>query len=89
MGEWGIEEPSYKLVQGKRIEAACCGAKYGDFNFVLHRHPRLLIPANIDMWEREYRYCGNNYSIVPYLDRHPCAIEAKEVYDNALAAFKG
>lgn len=73
---------------GMDIKQPCTQLEYGKTVIKFYRHPLLLIVKNVDIWEREYEYCGDNYSNVPYLDRHPCAIEAKEVYDSALRYFK-
>ena len=86
--EWGVDKPSAKSVRGKSIDMACGQLKYGNMILNLYRHPRLLIPKNIEIWEKEYNYTGDYYGVVPYLDRHPCAIEAREIYDNAKALFK-
>ena len=83
-----MDSPSTILVGDKEIEAPKWQLPYGGLIINLYRHPRLLIPVNIDMWEREYEYAGAYWSAVPYLERHPCAIEAREIYEKALAIFR-
>jgi hypothetical protein len=68
------------VVAGRKIDTPCAAVDYGETLFALYRHPQLLIPRSIMVWEKEYRYAGDNYSIVPYMDRHPAAIELAEIY---------
>ena len=87
--EWGVSKPSAKVVGNREIEMPVLQVTYGKMILNLYRHPRLLIPKNIEVWEKEYLYSGDYYGAVPFLDRHPCALEAREVYENAKAIFKG
>ena len=82
-----MKSPSAKLVGDKIIEMPVLAVKYGSKELHLHHHPELLVPDNIQLWEKEYRYSGDAYGLVPFMDRHPCAIEAKEIYDNALKVW--
>jgi hypothetical protein len=86
--EWGVDNPSAKSVGGKLIEMPVLGVKYGSKELHLYHHPELLVPESIKLWEKEYRYSGAYYGAVPYIDRHPCAIEAMEIYENAKTVFE-
>jgi len=55
----------------------------------LYRHPHLFITPSVRMWLEEYDYSGNNYSMVPYLDRHPCWLECKNKFEFYLEAMSG
>ena len=86
--EWGVDETSAKSVGGKLIEMPCGQLTYNDTVINLYRHPSLLVSETVRAWVREYDYAGDNYSIVPYEERHPCAIEMKELYDSAILQFR-
>lgn len=86
--ELGIDAPSVVSVGSREIEAPKWQLMYGSVMINIFRHPKLLVPRQIEMWEREYDYAGDFYSVVPYLERHPCAIEAREVYERAKALFR-
>ena len=74
---------------GERVELPSYHTfDYGDTRISLARHPRLFVPKSVSTWEKDYLYSGENYSIVPYIERHPCALELKEIYDNAKAEFR-
>ena len=86
--EWGVDETSAKLVGGKRIEIPCARIEYAGTVIDMYRHPLLLIPYSVMQWGKEYEYAGDHYSIVPYLERHPCAVELYSIYTTALAHFR-
>lgn len=85
--EWGLHKASFKRVGDVCREMPCSQVSYGSMVLSLFRHPDLLVPANIKTWEREYIYAGPAYGMTPILDRHACAVEAKEIYDSAMSIF--
>ena len=87
--ELGVDAPSTKLVGGKVWkEMPITAFKYGETVFNLYRHPRLLIPRGIDLWEKDYEYSGDGKAVVPFMERHPCWLEALEIYEGAISHFK-
>ena len=75
-------------VGGRDIESPVTAFKYGNLTVNLYRHPEQLIHDTCKAWVREYDYSGKNYSAVPFIERHPCALEARELYEGALATLK-
>jgi len=85
----GVEAPPTLAVGNSDIEVPVTAFNVGDVTYRLWRHPELYITPSLRMWVQEYDYAGNNYSLVPYLDRHPCWIECKNILENMQEAISG
>ena len=89
----GVEEPSAIAVQGKEgevwIKTPYKELRIGSMVYEFYHHPQLLIPPSIRAWWREYKYSGASYGAVPFLDRHPCGIEAVEVFESICDILRG
>ena len=81
---WGVESNSLRSVGGQMVEVPCGSVDYQGVRYLLYRHPMLLIPQTVMAWWKDYEYSGDNYSVVPYIERHPCWLEMRDTYEGAM-----
>jgi hypothetical protein len=78
----GVVEPSQmKAGDGNWYPMPLASITMDGVTHVLRRHPKLYNMKHIDEWIQEYRYTEQYKVPVPYEERSPLWIQAKNVYE--------
>jgi len=81
---FGVSEAAYIEVAGVKMVRPLARIDFGGVEYRVVRHPSLLIPATVTEWLKDYEYNKEYRVPVPYGERHPCWLDAREIWKKAL-----
>jgi hypothetical protein len=80
---FGVNEAVYIEVAGVKAVRPLARIDFEGVEYQVVRHPSLLVPATVTEWLKDYEYTKEYRVPVPYEDRHPCWLDAREVWKKA------
>ena len=81
---FGVSEAAYIEVAGVKKVRPLARIDFEGVEYRVVRHPSLLIPATVTEWLKDYEYTKEYRVPVPYGERHPCWLDAREIWKKAL-----
>ena len=77
----GLEGPAQIEAGGEWYLRPIAWVKVFDTTYEVLRHPDLMRCDHIKSWVEEYEYTEHYKVPIPFEDRHPCWIQARNIYD--------